>query len=119
MKGELIDNYTKLELAKYTTINKQLVRILKKQSKLNKQLKELDQQETTLYYNLRQIEHKAADRESRKCKHTDIRGPYECMRDDCSGHHYSCRDCGNEVSETSPEQFKKSGKRWIAWREKY
>lgn len=119
MSDAIINHYTKLELQRHNNISKQLVKILKRQSKLTKGLEELEKQETTLNYNLRQIENNVEKRKARKCKHNDIYGPYECSRDDCSGGHHRCQNCGNQVDDASPELLKKTGKKWIAWNEKY
>ena len=114
-----LKNYTKLEQQRYNEIQKIRLALTKKQQRLQKQIEKLEQQQHILYKKLTDIERKVDKRTVRKCKHTNIYGPYECSRDDCSGGHHRCRTCGHQVDEASDEQFKKSGKKWIAWNEKY
>jgi len=118
MSENELKNYTKLEIQRHNEITKLRLTLKKKQDKLQKQIDEIEEHQNILYHKLRQLDNKVDDRVVRKCKHLDVRGPYSCSRDDCSGGHHQCRDCGNQVSDATNEQFKKTGKKWIAWNEK-
>ena len=54
----------------------------------------LDAEITKFRHRIDEIKRDALKRYEKKCPHTNIRGPYSCARDDCSGRHYSCTDCG-------------------------
>jgi hypothetical protein len=73
-----------------------------------KDLSALDHEGGTLYY-------KARAKLERACPHDDVKGPYECARDDCSGGHYSCRKCGATVHPNANVK----GKRYLSTDEVY
>lgn len=74
-----------------------------------KDISKLDYEKNTLYYKARaKLEH--------ACPHDDVKGPYECSRDDCSGGHLACRKCGSTVY---PNHGTKKGKLHGTWDEVY
>lgn len=75
-----------------------------------KDVSKLDSEKSNLYY-------RARAKLERACPHDDIKGPYECARDDCSGGHMSCRKCGATVHFDADTKVK--GKRYLTADELY
>lgn len=81
----------KVKVARLESIQKKIV---DKQAKLEKRIKELETEHCVLGNKIGDIREKALKRYRNKCPHRDISGPSHCARDDCSGNHYHCQQCG-------------------------
>lgn len=82
------------EQRKIASLTKQKESINKRKELLIKKAGELEAIRYDIEKKIDNITSGAVERFRTKCKHLDIAGPYSCSRDDCSGSHYSCRDCG-------------------------
>lgn len=90
---DIEDFYNKLEIRKKNKLQKEYDSIEIKIRNLNDKIKLLEEQSSKIYRKKSDLYYKVRNRVQNKCKH-DIYGPYECMRDDCSGGHYRCKVCG-------------------------
>lgn len=90
---DLEPHYTKVEKAKRNKLNREMKRLQDKSEMLMNKYNECQKKHSELYRKVSDLGYKVMHRVQKNCKHANVVGPYECMRDDCSGGHYRCINC--------------------------
>lgn len=78
-------------------LDKEIDRVERQIDRVERRLEDLIKRKNLYAKRIFEMQIKAIERKQKRCKHINITDYTYCQRDDCSGRHRHCKDCGLEI----------------------